>query len=318
MVRPLSVRWLVPFALVVLLLPACGDSADEAADTTLAPTTTAAAVTTTTIAPATTVAPATTTTTVAEEMVTLPGPGEPWDLLFFGQEDIFTRQLPEEYAALATDELGVEVRPVQPPGFDYIWAAIMLPKLQGAAYPPVDHYVPPAEIIVLFSRPGEAPEGRDANIVEDFERCWKGAIHGEPPTTNLPADYWDSYRSNLDDIYAELWALRQDTSTVLRTIDVYNPSLPQQRQGDIEAECTAWFEAWSEQTAQSAADNGSTFVSLYDLFNGPNHDQDPVDAGYIGPTDTEPDADWYQATETGVDLIAQRLADEGFEPTPQS
>jgi hypothetical protein len=40
MVRPLSVRWLIPFALVVLLVPACSDSTDEAADTTHAPTTT--------------------------------------------------------------------------------------------------------------------------------------------------------------------------------------------------------------------------------------------------------------------------------------
>ena len=48
MTRPLSVRRLIPFALVVLMLPACSDSGDEAADTTLASTTVAAAATTTT------------------------------------------------------------------------------------------------------------------------------------------------------------------------------------------------------------------------------------------------------------------------------
>jgi hypothetical protein len=313
--RPVSFGWLTTCALVVLMLPACGGSGDDAADAPLAPATTAVA-TTTTAAPVTTTA-APVTTTVAEDVVMLPGSGEPWDLLFFGQEDILTRQLPEEYAALASNELSVEVRPIQPPGFDYVWAAIMLPRLQGAAYPPLDHYVPPAEIIVLFSRPGETPDGSEANIVEDFERCWKRATQGEPPTTNLPADYWDSYRRNLDDIYSELWALRQDTPTVLLTIDVYNPSLPQQRQGGIEAECTAWFESWSQQSSEAAADNGSTFVSLYDLFNGPNHDQDPAEAAYIGPTDDEPGAHWYQATPTGVDLIAQRLADAGYEPTSQ-
>ena len=53
MMRPFSLRWLVCLALVVLLLPACSDSGDEAADTTLAPTTTAAAATTT-AAPTTT------------------------------------------------------------------------------------------------------------------------------------------------------------------------------------------------------------------------------------------------------------------------
>lgn len=49
MMRPLSLRWLAPFVLIVLLLPACGDSGDEAADTTAASTTTET--TTTTAAP---------------------------------------------------------------------------------------------------------------------------------------------------------------------------------------------------------------------------------------------------------------------------
>ena len=41
MLRRLSPRWLILFTGVVLLLPACSDTADNSADTTLAPTTTA-------------------------------------------------------------------------------------------------------------------------------------------------------------------------------------------------------------------------------------------------------------------------------------
>ncbi len=40
MMRPFSLRWLILFTLVVLLLPSCGDTADDSADTTLAATTT--------------------------------------------------------------------------------------------------------------------------------------------------------------------------------------------------------------------------------------------------------------------------------------
>lgn len=58
MKRPDSLRRMTPFALVVLLLPACSGSVNEAGDTTLAPTTT-----TTTTAP-------TTTTTVVESATT--------------------------------------------------------------------------------------------------------------------------------------------------------------------------------------------------------------------------------------------------------
>jgi hypothetical protein len=61
--RPFSLRWLIPFALVVLLLPSCSDTADDSADTTLAPATT----TTTTAAPTTT-----TTTTVTDAVDPVP------------------------------------------------------------------------------------------------------------------------------------------------------------------------------------------------------------------------------------------------------
>ena len=76
MLRRLSPRWLIPFTVVVLLLPACSDSTDEAADTTLVPTTTAAATTTAT-APATTAAPTTTAvaaTTTTVDPARLPDP----------------------------------------------------------------------------------------------------------------------------------------------------------------------------------------------------------------------------------------------------
>jgi hypothetical protein len=68
MVRPLSVRWLIPFALVVLLVPACSDSTDEAADTTHAPTTTTTAPTAT-AAPTTTIVDTTAATLLVDERI---------------------------------------------------------------------------------------------------------------------------------------------------------------------------------------------------------------------------------------------------------
>lgn len=52
--QPFTLRWLIPFTLVVSLLAACGDTADDDADTTFASTTTAAETTTTTVATPTT------------------------------------------------------------------------------------------------------------------------------------------------------------------------------------------------------------------------------------------------------------------------
>lgn len=57
--RPFTLRFLIPFTLVMLLLAACGESADDAADTTIASATTAAETTTTTQPPTTTTTGAT-------------------------------------------------------------------------------------------------------------------------------------------------------------------------------------------------------------------------------------------------------------------
>jgi hypothetical protein len=70
MMRPFSLRWLIPFSLVVLLLPACSNDAGDSPGTTLAPTTVASETTTTT-SPLTTTTVAATTTTVAATTTTV-------------------------------------------------------------------------------------------------------------------------------------------------------------------------------------------------------------------------------------------------------
>jgi lysophospholipase L1-like esterase len=45
---------------------------------------------------------------------------------------------------------------------------------------------------------------------------------------------------------------------------------------------------------------------VYDAFNGPNHDQDPRDKGYIG-------SDGMHTNETGQDIIADLLRELGYE-----
>ena len=67
MMRSLSFRWLIPFTHAVLLLTACSNSGDEAADTPIAPTTTettTSATASTTTVPITTTSPASTPTTL--------------------------------------------------------------------------------------------------------------------------------------------------------------------------------------------------------------------------------------------------------------
>lgn len=304
---------LLPLLVLLSLVPACGGVEDVTVVTTAAEQ----ATTGTNHVRGTTAASISTSTTEPATVVERPAPGEPWDLTFFGFDDVLSELTAELYAEAVADALGTEVRLARPAGFDHVWAATLLPQLRGDRYPPLGYLVPTAEIIVLLSRPGERNDGSDEYIVEDFERCWWRAAQGEPPASDLPADYWDSYRQDLNGVFAELWDLRQGIPTVLIALDLYNPSLPMQREAGIDGECVAWFESWSDVVADVAGPNGSLVVSLHDLFNGPDHDQDPADPEYVGPTDDDPARPWYRATPAGAARIAQALVEAGLDPMSQ-
>ena len=260
----------------------------------------------------------TTTTIAAEDMaepIEVPGPGEPWDVLFLGFDDVFTRAVGEQYGAALEDDLGVGVTVFEPTGFDHVWAAMLVDQLTGDRYPPLDDAVPPAEVIVLLSRPGESANGADEHLADDFEACWWRPVTGEPPTADTSGDYWTVYRVLLGSVFDQLWDLRQDTPTVILALDMYNPSLAGQREGGIDDACIAWFESWHDVIAEVASDHGVTVVSLMDAFNGADHTTDPTDLGLIGPTDDDPGAPWYRLTPAGVDLMVDTLIAAGVTPT---
>jgi lysophospholipase L1-like esterase len=59
---------------------------------------------------------------------------------------------------------------------------------------------------------------------------------------------------------------------------------------------------------QQAADGFNIpTVSVFDAFNGPDHDEDPREKGYIGP-------DGVHTSVEGRQLIADLLSEAGYEP----
>lgn len=116
----------------------------------------------------------------------------------------------------------------------------------------------------------------------------------------------------LDTIYTEIWDLRDGEPVVLLAVDFLNPAISAWRQAGIESECTAALEAMNKAIREAAEDNGARLVSLYDVFNGPDHDhdhdQDPREKGWIG-------GDGIHMSPDGMTVIADALAAVGFEPT---
>lgn len=305
-------RRVIAFVLAAALLPACGDAAEDpprlpdAAETTVS-TTTAASTTT-----APTSAPSATST----ETPQLPAPGEPWDLLFFGFDDLFTRLTADMYAERASETLGVEISMTHPAGFEHLYGSSQLAMLRGERFPSLDDAARGAEIIVVLTRQDPVDDGHMGRINDDYLRCTWEIAAGDPPM-DRPADYWEPYRKVMDDIYAEIWSLREGRPTVLISIDFHVLDLAALRDAGIEELCIEWWAEWSDQIAETASAHGSTMVSIFDLLNGPDHDIDPADLGLIGPTDEDPSIAPYRVNPAGATVIADALAATGFELTPE-
>jgi len=111
------------------------------------------------------------------------------------------------------------------------------------------------------------------------------------------AEDWRPYGDWLGDVYGAIWEAREGRPVVLRAHDVYNPWIAPWTELGIEPECTAIWSGQSQAIRRAVEANGAVFVSFFDLFNGPDHEQDPRARGWI-------DTDGMHANEQGGAVAA--------------
>jgi hypothetical protein len=240
------------------------------------------------------------TTTVATSGVQIPVPGEAWDLLYISDSGGWG--VADLLADEASEALGVEVRVHDESEGGRLSAATVLERLRDETTPSYTDLVGGAEIIVVYGN----PEG--SGYTSDMQTCVSpSTAEREPPSAYSPED-WQPYREVLNEIYDEIWAIRAGAPTVLRATDLYNPLISAWSAAGVEPECTAAWESLSNVIDEAAVANGATMVSAYDVINGPEHDEDPRETGYIGP-------DGEHTTDEGAGAIADALAAVGFEPS---
>lgn len=245
--------------------------------------------------------------------------GERVDLLVLSDSGM--DELADRYAALASEALDREVRVL---GDSSNSAVDALRRIKGS----FANWVAEAEIIVFYGRPaGLEYDLPEPNVVEcidndamdpEYSGDWTPGTKWEPTPLPPPDDGWPAYRDVLDQIYDEIWRLRDGQPTILRAHDFYNPFLGDWRELGIEAECTAYWELQTQTVKEAAEANGAVFVSLVDIFNGPNHDRDPADLGLL--------EDAVFPGEEDTDVAAEAIAAIGFElseppppdPTPSA
>jgi hypothetical protein len=129
----------------------------------------------------------------------------------------------------------------------------------------------------------------------------------DPPPDATSVEDWQAWRDALDREYQAIWALREGQPTIIRGYGGWNPWIPVWRRLGVEAQCTAGEEALDQVQRQAAESAGAAYVSMLDVFTGPQHDQDPAEQGWIAE-------DGMHLSDVGKDVLVEALAAAGFEP----
>ena len=226
--------------------------------------------------------------------------GEPLDLLVVA--DSGGEGIAEKYAPLAAEALGREVV-----AHSHTIPGATIRKLQNAVKFWADD-VADAEILVFYVNPwGFEPPGS----VECFKA--EGAASQVPPGTTwepvpeMPsAGDFREYQDELQKMYDTFWTLREDQPTIMRAYGWPDLWVPVWRRLGIETECMAQVESLEQARREVVEANGGVYVSMLDAFNGPQHDEDPIAKGLIQD-------DWLHLNEDGQQLLAETLAEAGFD-----
>jgi hypothetical protein len=220
---------------------------------------------------------------------------EPWDLVWFS--DSMGWNVAEAWAGLIEDAEGVEVRV-----HDYVIGGAPIEQFLAMVSDDEDirREVADAEIIVVYANPANtAPPDAEVCVSE------LSTIDPDPPEFYTSADF-AAYGDVFRDTFEVIFELRAGQPTVIRVFDQFAGYLVDWREAGIEAECTATFEAASGAIREAADDHGVAMASVYDVFNGPDHDEDPREKGYVA-------SDGYHASLRGASAHAEILHSLGYD-----
>jgi hypothetical protein len=176
-------------------------------------------------------------------------------------------------------------------------------SLSDIKFKPLQADIAEAEVIVLFVTPRGDPSKGGVHD-EGMEKCIGCDGH---PSEDCTLQLYEPYIENLKAIYEEILALRNGKPTIIRAVDFYNPLISEHRKLNMEIECTQCWEIFNTAVRQAADAFNIPFVSVYDVFNGLNHDEDPREKGYIRN-------DGRHTSKQGQQVIADLLSEAGYEP----
>lgn len=141
------------------------------------------------------------------------------------------------------------------------------------------------------------------NDFRHARESYQGRTCGGADNQQCLRDTLAVFKESWDGIVAEILLLRGEQprdirNTIIRTMDLYNPFVDEDRVVDTDGDGTSDFlefkpyvDAANQHIADSATANGIPFARVYLAFNGPNGDVDPQRKGFLSfdrlhPNDT--------------------------------
>jgi hypothetical protein len=222
----------------------------------------------------------------------------------FADRNMTGETLADDYAARISAEVGVPVT-----AFNQTVTGLesdrILAMMRNEGFPQLGDLVAGAEVVVVNGTPGETLVGTPADDI--IGACLGASSRQREVSGQLTLEEMRPYIDMLKEVYGQVATLRAGAPTVLIAMDHYNPFLGGWRDAGIESECTQVWETFSESVETAAAEYGIPFVSMYDTLNGPDHDVDAEEAGYLN------NAMW-QANETGTAMMVDALMAAGLTP----
>jgi len=228
------------------------------------------------------------------------GPEAVWDLVIIGDSSLW--ELGETYASQIEKDTGVEVvlhdfaLPALSAG-EVLWtlqagppARPQLSELEAA--------LKEAEVIVMWVNPVNSVD--PANPL-DLDACFVSRAPGPCG----PASF-EKFTSDLKEVWAKIFELRNGEATILRATDLYNPLVAPWGKGGVFEACTECWENMSEAAHSAAQAFEIPFLSRLDAFNGPSHEEDPRQKGFIIPDGEHPSA-------LAAQFTAELLSQMGYE-----
>ncbi len=159
-----------------------------------------------------------------------------------------------------------------------------------------------AEVIIFYGNPEEIPEME--GVERDIRACMN---HGKKPPDQCQPEVYQPYTEVLEEIYEEIFRLRDGKPTIIRAADFYNPMIKWHRNFGIEDECVKCWTTFNEAVWAAAEAYNVPVVSAYRTFNGPDYREDPLEKGYLGNDRTHPGKE-------GMQAMAETIRQAGYDP----